>query len=50
MVSAEHRGRMLTATYGEAMVRMPRLREMRFTTAAIERCRHHEISVEGGDD
>ncbi len=43
---AGHYERRLTTTSGEAAIRMPKLKGMRFTTAIIERCRRRETSVE----
>lgn len=43
---AGHCGRRLVTASGEVMVRMPKLKGMRFTTAIIERCRCREIPVE----
>ena len=43
---AGHYERKLATTSGEATIRMPKLKGMRFTTAIIERCRRREASVE----
>ena len=43
---AGHYERRLTTTSGEVTIRMPKLKGMRFTTAAIERYRRRETSVE----
>lgn len=43
---AGHCERGLTATSGEAALRMPELKGMRFATAIIERRKHRETSVE----
>lgn len=42
---AGHYERRLTTTSGEATIRMPKLKSMRFTTAIIERCHRSETSV-----
>lgn len=43
---AGHYERRLTTTSGEATIRMPKLKGVRFTTAIIERYRRRETSVE----